>query len=116
MVSKAIVFDETYEVFSVTFLKDICHSLLIYNFLGILLSVLITTLCGLWVTITEYLYLSLCHVFLAFFNLIQAYCFIREIRIMISSFHREGFFPSFSIKMIQMCKMSTMDKAVVFTK
>lgn len=92
MVSKAIVFDETYEVFSVTFLKDICHSLLIYNFLGILLSVLITTSCGLWVTITEYLYLSLCHVFLAFFNLIQAYCFIREIRIIISSFHREGFF------------------------
>ena len=32
VVSKAIVFDETYEVFSVTFLKDICHSLLIYNF------------------------------------------------------------------------------------
>ena len=53
--------------------------------------------------------------FLAFFNLIQAYYFIREMKIIISLFQRR-FFPPLSIKMIQMCKMSTMYKAVVFTE
>lgn len=62
-----------------------------------------------------FIFITAGHVFVAFLNLIQAYCFIREIRIIISSFHREGFF-SFSIKMIQMCKMSRMYKAVVFTE
>lgn len=61
-----------------------------------------------WVTFTDYSYLSLYHVFLAFLNLIQAYSFIREIKLI--SLFTEKVFLSLSLKIIQMCKMFTIEK------